>query len=97
MRRHPSARFRLWRFTVWYDHRNRRRFRPPVFWRPVHWLWCHTAPLGCCSECREPTWNPVTFYVQHDIGRSGHYYCERCGPPIREAALLLGERVVERD
>lgn len=59
-------------------------------------LWQRYGPLGNCDECRTPTWNPVTFQIQHNIGRSGHYYCERCGPPIREAAEILGEMVVDR-
>jgi hypothetical protein len=95
MRRFPQIRYRLWRITVWYQHRTRHLWRAPVLWRVVHWLWCHTAPLGRCDQCSAPTWNPVTFYVQQPIGRTGHYYCERCGPPMLQTARALSDVVTE--
>ena len=97
MRRFPRLRSALWKFTVWYQYRpgTRSLRRAPLLWRPVHWLWCFSAPLGSCDVCREPTWEPVAFQVQLNVGRTGHYYCEQCGPPMRQAAEAMGELVVD--
>jgi hypothetical protein len=97
MKRCPRLRYRVWRFTTWYQYRpsTRNLRRAPLLWRPVHWLWCYSAPLGSCNKCHEPTWNPVTFTFKLEIGRSGHYYCERCGPAIVAAALAVAEDRVE--
>lgn len=89
MRHSPQLRWALWKFTDWY--RRQRFWR--AFGRLMHWLWCYSAPLGTCDVCHVPTWNPVAFQVQQDIGRTGHYFCERCGPPLLDAARAFGEQV----
>lgn len=55
--------------------------------------WNRHQPLGCCNECRQPTWNPVTWYSRSRlaVGRAGYYYCETCGPAMYELALMSGE------
>ncbi len=70
----------------------RLKYKPAIrhlFW----WVWCHYSALGRCQQCDAPTWAPVTFCTELRSGRAGHYYCERCGPPLLEAALAVGEQV----
>lgn len=76
-----------------------RRFVSAGFWprlrlgRLGYWLWQRYGALGTCDVCRAPTWTPVAFYVQREVGRTGHYFCEKCGPPMLDVASALGERV----
>jgi len=53
--------------------------------------------LGRCNSCKEPTSNPVAFYTHMvgQVGRFGHYYCERCGPAVLAMANDLGIVVPE--
>ena len=55
--------------------------------------WNRHQPLGRCSQCRQPTWNPVTWYSQSRlaVGRAGYYSSETYGPAMYELALMPGE------